>query len=105
MSLSLLHHYAEINENNPKSDSKGVVMPPLLMIEPSMYVVPILHLLIGLVNKVWSSMILFLDKFVESIGTLEAKLKENVEYHEEAIEDIIDKIEIQTVNKNLASAW
>ena len=78
-------------------------MSPQLRIEPSMYIVPILHLLIGLVNKVWESLCHFLDEFVELISLEEAELKEQCEEYELHIQSISDEIEILTVNRNFAS--
>ena len=68
MTLELLEYYAQQHHSNPKSDTKGVVMSPLIKIDPSRYIIPILHLLIGLVNKGWVSMCQFIDKFVESMA-------------------------------------
>ena len=104
MTLELLHHPANLHHSNPKADSKGVVMSPQLQVEPAMYIVPLLHLLIGLVNKLWSSMCHFLDEFVETIGQKEAGLKEKCEEYGLLIECINEEIEIHTVNKNIASA-
>lgn len=79
-------------------------MIPQLMVKLSMYIIPILHLMIGLLNKVWASFCLFLDEFVETIGAIEAELRESVKYHEELLKDLIDKSDVHTVNKNIASA-
>ena len=51
-------------------------MYPLLNIEPTDYIVPLLHLLIGIVNKAWISFSFFLDEFVENIGETESNLKD-----------------------------
>ena len=58
MTLSRLHHYATIKPSK-NNDTKGIIMHPLLEVEPDFYIVPILHLLIGLVNKEWRSMLHF----------------------------------------------
>ena len=56
-------------------DSKGVVMLPQLKklkIDPSNYIIPLLHFIIGIVNKAWTSLLLFFDEFVENISSHEA---------------------------------
>ena len=64
--------------NKPeKLDTKGVVMKPLLDIDPKYYIDPLLHLLIGIVNKLWSSLLHFLDKFVEKITLYESVENKN----------------------------
>ena len=104
LTLSSLHHYASLHKNNPRCDSKGVIMNPQILVEPAMYIVPILHLLIGIVNKIWLSMCYFLDKFVELVTSTEADLKEKCQLYEQVINDIKDEIDIHTVNKNYACA-
>ena len=71
MSLASLHHYASIKKQK-NNDTKGVIMRPLLEVEPQFYIVPILHLLIGLVNKEWNTMLNFFDEFVENVSVQEA---------------------------------
>ena len=102
MTLSLLQQYASINASNPKADTKGVIMNPQLLIEPKYYVVPILHLLIGLVNKVWTSLLFFLDEFIELVSPAEAEMKEKCQLYDEAMKEIKEEIDIHTVNKNFA---
>ena len=51
-------------------------MHPLLEVEPDFYIVPILHLLIGLVNKEWRTMLHFFDEFVKQVSDIELQLKE-----------------------------
>ena len=85
-----------------KPDTKGVVMQPLLNIEPKHYIVPILHLLIGLVNKAWTSMGHFLDEFVENISLDEAKIKDEKIEIENVIAYLNDEIDIYTVTKIIA---
>ena len=46
MMLKLLQDMAKSHEHNPKSYTKGVIMPLQLHVEPHMYIIPILHLLI-----------------------------------------------------------
>ena len=48
MILQLLCHLARLHQSNLKHDPKGFVMSPQLQREPNL-----LHLLIGLINKVW----------------------------------------------------
>ena len=59
-----------------KPDTKGIIMPPIFDIEPQDYIIPILHLLIGIVNKGWTSFVHFLDEFVENVSKVEAELKD-----------------------------
>lgn len=49
-------HQQSISKPSFKPATKGVIMPPLLDFEPSDYMTPLLHLLIGIVNKGRSSM-------------------------------------------------
>ena len=89
------------NTKKPKSqklDTKGVVMPPQLNIEPCDYIVPILHLMIGLVNKAWISLIHFFDEFVENISDYEATLKDEMLLLNIEIEEIKEESDIFTVN-------
>ena len=85
MTLSMLHHYAALkqlqdaNSNTPKVDTKGVIMTPQLNVEPSAYIVPLLHLLIGMVNKAWVCLVFFFDKFVENITKLETEIKDQIQ--------------------------
>ena len=59
MTLERLNELTSIHASNPKFNSTGVIIHPQLNMEPSMYIIPILHLLIGLFNKVWSSLTYF----------------------------------------------
>ena len=77
-------------------------MKPLLHIDPQFYIVPILHLLIGLVNKEWCTLIQFLDKFVENVSDEEAILKDRHKELEVILHDLGDEVEILTVNKEVA---
>ena len=103
MTLSRLHQLADQHRlSTTKIDTKGVIMKPLLEIDPSFYIVPLLHLQIGIVNKLWSSLLHFLDEFVEQVSEFEATLKINIETTKENIQTINDNIEILTVNRLLA---
>ena len=108
MTLNLLRDYSQMYANNskkPKSqklDTKGVVMPPQLNIEPCDYIVPILHLMIGLVNKAWISLIHFFDEFVENISDYEATLKDEMLLLNIEIEEIKEESDILTVNRDIA---
>ena len=107
LTLSLLTDYAlqyQRNTQHPKSakiDTKGVIMTPQLNIEPKNYIVPLLHLLIGLVNKAWTSVIHFFDEFIENISDKEAILKEKIENCEIFLTHIENEIDILSVNKNM----
>ena len=103
MTLELLTQSATAHHNSPKFDTKVIVMPPLLNIELSMYIVPLLHLMIGLVNKVWSSLCLFLDEYIENIRKVEATCKQEVIQCTAILEKIAEEIEIHTINKIEAS--
>ena len=64
LTLSIIHTYANMyNEKKKKKkklpDTKGIIMHPLLDIEPRDYIVPLLHLMIGIVNKTWMSFLFF----------------------------------------------
>ena len=83
-------------------DTKGVVMFPQLNIDPSQYVIPLLHLLIELVNKAWSSMLLFFDEFVENVSPKQALYKDRIAKLEELIAAVDDEVNILTVNKSMA---
>lgn len=78
-------------------------MYPQLQVGHCMYKVPILHLLIVLINKVWTSLFNFLDKFVENITFEEAYLKEKSEYHSILIKNINCEIDIHTVNEKFTN--
>ena len=65
LSLVHLHQYINIHDKNPKADTKGVVvMKPQILIEPQYYIIPLLHLMIGIANNSWWSMYYFFDEFV-----------------------------------------
>ena len=104
ITLKQLHEYADIHQHSRKKndDTKGVIMAPLLEIEPSYYIVPILHLLIGIVNKEWTSMVHFFDEFVENVSDIEATLKDTKLEFEIIIDELKDDIEVLTVNRNMA---
>ena len=94
--------YVDSSHLKNKPDTKGIIMPPLLTNQPIDYVVPLLHLEIGLVNKGWTSFCHFLDEFVENVSIHEAKLKDEKIELENAITYLNDEIDINTVNKNMA---
>ena len=77
-------------------------MKPLLHIDPQFYIVPILHLLIGLVNKEWCTLIQFLDEFVENVSDEEAILKDRHKELELILSEFCDEFEVLTVNKEVA---
>ena len=101
MTLSKLHHYASIKPSK-NNDTKGVIMHPLLEVEPQFYIVPILHLLIGLVNKQWTTMLHFFDEFVEQVSELELQLKEKKLELEGELSEFNNSLELLTVNKDMA---
>ena len=102
MTLPLLHHYATIHSTSTSKndDTKGVIMPPLLEVDPHFYMVPILHLLIGLVNKEWITMLRFFDEFVENVSEKEADLKVKRDELKMKIDEIDTDLEILTVDKD-----
>ena len=107
LTLSNLQHYASLHQesiDNPnfKPDTKGVIMVPLLDFEPCDYITPLLHLLIGIVNKGWCSLGHFLDEFVENVSDTEAEIKDNILKLKEELHHLIEEIDIHTVNKNIA---
>ena len=105
MTLSKLNHYADIYSCSScpkKLDTKGVIMKPLFNIEPEFYIVPLLHLLIGIVNKLWSSFILFLDEFVEKTTLIETNLKISIDQCKIELNEMNCTIEILTVHKQMA---
>ena len=105
MTLARLHSLStmRLSSKCPKKiDSKGVVMRPLLNIEPKFYIVPILHLFIGVVNKLWTSLLLFMDEFVERISEHESILKTNINEYKCKLREIDEIIDILTVNKQMA---
>ena len=77
-------------------------MLPLIDVEPIDYIVPILHLLIGIVNKGWTSMGHFLDEFVENVSDAKFELKDELLLLEAEIQDFNDETEILTVNRDMA---
>ena len=79
-------------------------MKPLLEFEPEDYITPLLHLLIGIVNKGWSSLCHFLDEFVENVSDVETSLKDDILELDTKIDLLKDKIDIHTVNRNVALA-
>lgn len=108
LDLRRLYSYADLyNSSSTRSsrrstDTKGVIMEPLLQFEPFDYISPILHLMIGIVNKIWISLIDFLDEFVEHVSLEESEMKGKLEFCQLMIEEITDEIKIHTVNKNQA---
>ena len=78
-------------------------MLPLLEFEPSDYITPLLHLLIGIVNKGWDSLCHFLDEFVEHVSQIEASLKDSICEIEKAKIELDNEIDIHTVNRDVAS--
>ena len=83
-------------------DTKGIIMYSLLNIEPTDYIVPLLHLLIGIVNKAWISFLFFLDEFVENVGEIESNLKDRLHEIQKSLKYINEEMELHTVNKNMA---
>ena len=105
MTLSKLQQLAKLRSMSKcpkKIDSKGVVMYPLFNVEPEYYIVPLLHLLIGVVNKLWTSLLFFLDEFVERITLRESDLKMKVEQCKADLRELDDEFDILTVNKQMA---
>ena len=107
MTLSHLHYYADMYSKSKvpkKIDTKGVVMRPLIEIDPQRYIVPLLHLSIGIVNKLWSSFLMFLDEFVEKLSLDESVLKMKIDSCQKDIHELEESMEILTVNKQMACA-
>ena len=77
-------------------------MPPIFDIEPQDYIIPILHLLIGIVNKGWTSLGHFLDEFVENVSKVEAELKDKKHEIENELSYLDDEVDIYTVSKTMA---
>ena len=109
LSLKQIQHYASIHSNHQQlstkskqPDTKGVIMPPILHFEPADYIVPLLHLLIGIFNKAWISMLFFLKEFVENVSDYEANMKDKLHDIEKDIYNINDKIDLHTVNMNMS---
>ena len=67
-------------------------MKPQILIEPQYYIIPLLHLMIGIANNSWWSMYYFFDKFVGNISD-----------KEEALEYLVRNIEngIETLNEDI----
>ena len=103
MTLPRLYQLADQHRSSTtKIDTKGVIMNPLFDIDPCYYIVPLLHLQIGIVNKLWSSLLHYLDEFVEQVSEIEATLKVNIENMIANIASVNETIEILTVNRLLA---
>ena len=103
MTLPRLYKLADQHRSSTtKIDTKGVIMNPLFDIDPCYYIVPLLHLQIGIVNKLWSSLLHYLDEFVEQVSEIEATLKVNIENMIANIASVNETIEILTVNRLLA---
>ena len=79
-------------------------MYPQLNIEPKNYIAPLLHLLIGLVNKAWSSLLFFIDEFVEQVSATEAAVKDKVKQCKELLAFYNEETDICVVHKNMAYA-
>ena len=62
----------------PKKIQKVSLWCHNLKLTPQYYIIPLLHLLIGIVNKGWSSMCVFFNKFVETISDTKASLKDKI---------------------------
>ena len=102
LTLPLLCQYASIHDTNPKANTKGVVMQPQIQMDPKFFILPLLHLLIGIVNKAWTSMAFFFDEFVENVSDIEASLKDDILLLEKNLENLKEEIDIETANKNMA---
>ena len=89
-------------QTQQKFDTKGVVMVPQLNVEPSTYIIPLLHLLIAMVNKAWVCLVFFFDKFVENITKLEMEIKDDTQECKSFIANIESELEMLIVNKNMA---
>ena len=87
-----IKHQSSTSKKKP--DTKGIIMPPLFDINPQDYIVPILHLLIGIVNKGWTSLWHFLDEFVEDVSKTEADLKDRKHEIENELSYLDEKIDI-----------
>ena len=75
MTLPRIYQLADQHRSSTtKIDTKGVIMNPLFDMEPCYYIVPLLHLQIGIVNKLWSSLLHYLDEFVEQVSEIEAQI-------------------------------
>ena len=103
MTLPRLHQLAHRHSiSTKKIDTKGVVMHPLIEIDPNRYIVPLLHLEIGIVNKLWSSMLHFFDEFVENITELESTLRNEIQECKDQINTHSEEMEVLTVNRLMA---
>ena len=79
LTLLSVQRYAQIYLSTPtKTDTEGIIMSSQLNVESVQYIASLLHLLIGLVNKPWLSMLLFFDEFVGKVSDEEATLKDNI---------------------------
>ena len=59
-----------------KPDTKGIIMQPLIGIEPRYCIIPLLNLQIASFIKVEHLRVVFLDEFLEEISETEAHLKD-----------------------------
>jgi hypothetical protein len=85
-----------------KPETNGVVEEVQWNVDPGRLIVPLLHLLIGLVNKTLSTFRDFLDKFVELIGEEEQLLRTQLIEANERFEMVKDRTEELRFLKSVA---
>ena len=68
-------------------------------IEPFYYVIPLLHLMIGLVNKVWDHFCEWIDKEIENLDEEEIDVRNILHVLEILVEDSVERLK-ETESEN-----
>ena len=67
------------------------------------FIVPLLHLLIGLVNKVWTSLCDVLDELVDTLSDIERKLRDENVTKQSVTNELTERIEIIKIHNMIIS--
>ena len=97
---TLCEHLSTFQNNPSKGAVCGVSKPMLLShIKPFYYVIPLLHLMIGLVNKVWDHFCEWIDKEIENLDEEEIDVRNILHVLEILVEDSVERLK-ETESEN-----
>ena len=82
------------------TDKKGVTMSPLWKVCVKYYVIPTLHIQIGMVNQAWKGLCLWIDKNVELVSSEEQQLRIHFYSLEDKIEELKKKYDVEEASAN-----
>ena len=68
ITLSLLEENAALYINDPKANTFGVKLPPQWQTDPIYFTIPVLHIMMGLVNKSLQELITWIDNNIEMVS-------------------------------------